>query len=160
MVDEIEAFHGSGNPLSNLHTCPNGCEIQEASTIFPSSEYHFQFKKLKHHNLGKQADLLLLESDTFKVIKKVKEILLETEVLDTWKDKAYEEMLETNHLKYTTCEHIREVLLDTAQTIVEATGDPYWGSRLNVQQTKECLVDYWPRENNMGKILISLRDEF
>ena len=42
-------------------------------------------------------------------------------------------MLETNHLKYTTYEHVREVLLDTAQTIVEAIRDPYWGSGLNIQ---------------------------
>ncbi len=102
----------------------------------------------------------MLESDALKVMKTVKEILLETKVLDIWKARAYEEMLETNCLKYTTCEHVREVLLDTAPTIVEATGDPYWGSGLNVQWTKECLVDYWPRENNMGKILVSLRDEF
>ena len=52
MVDEIKAFHGPGNPLSNLHTYPNGCEIQEASATFPLSEYYFQFKKLKHHDLG------------------------------------------------------------------------------------------------------------
>ncbi len=83
-----------------------------------------------------------MEPNTHKVMKKVKEILPETKVLDTWKDCVYEEMLETNHLKYTACEHIRDILLDTAQTIVETTGDPYWGSGLNVQQTKECLVDY------------------
>ena len=83
MLDEIEAFHGAGNPLSNLHTYPNGCKIKEASTSFPSSEYHFQFKKLKHHNLGEQAHLLLMETDTMKVMRKVKEILLEAKVLDT-----------------------------------------------------------------------------
>ncbi len=44
-------------------------------------------------------------------------------------------------------------------TIVEATGDPYWGSGLNIQQTLDCLPDYWPGENKLGEILMDLRLE-
>ena len=44
MVDEVEAFCGQGNPLSN-HICDHGCEIHDEGTTFPSSEHHFQFKK-------------------------------------------------------------------------------------------------------------------
>ena len=51
-------------------------------------------------------------------------------------------MLVTNQLKYKSCEHARDFLLDCAQTTVEATGNSFWGSGLNIQQTKECLMDY------------------
>ena len=44
-------------------------------------------------------------------------------------------------------------------TIVEATGDPFWGSGLNIQQTLDCLPDYWPGENKLGEILMDLRLE-
>ena len=84
MVDKVEAFQGQGNPLSNLHTCDHGCEIHDEGTTFPSSEHHFQFKKLKHHDLGEEAYRLLMESDTFKVMKRAKELLPEDKLLDSW----------------------------------------------------------------------------
>ncbi len=31
---------------------------------------------------------------------------------------------------------------------------------LNPQQTLECLIDYWPRENKMGQILMEIRSEY
>ncbi len=41
--------------------------------------------------------------------------------------------------------------------LVEVTGDPFWGTGLNVAQTKECLSDYWPGKNIMGQILMDLQ---
>ena len=98
-----------------------------------------------------------MEADTFKVMKRAKELLPEDKLLDLWD--ACEEMLASNHLKYKSCEHVKEALLDSASVIVEATGDPFWGSGLNVQQTKECLPNYWPGENHMGQLLMHLWDE-
>ena len=69
-------------------------------------------------------------------------------------------MLVSNCIKYGSCEHVKEALLDSASVIIEAMGDSFWGSGLNVQQTKECLPNYWLGENHMGKILMCLRDEF
>ncbi len=40
--------------------------------------------------------------------------------------------------------------------LVEGTMNTKWGSGLGPDQTKECLPDYWPGENQMGKILINL----
>ncbi len=96
MVDDIEVFRGSGNPLSNLHVCVEGCEIQDQGMSFPSSKHHYQFKKLKHHNLGKEAYLLLTEADSFRAIKRAKELVPDNKVSDEWKEKAYDEMLKTN----------------------------------------------------------------
>ncbi len=35
----------------------------------------------------------------------------------------------------------------------------YWGTGLNVAKTLECLSDYWPKQNVMGKILMELQSE-
>ena len=52
MMDTVETFRGGKCQLSNLHTCPEGCVIEDKGTTFPSSEHHYQFKKLKHHDKG------------------------------------------------------------------------------------------------------------
>ncbi len=65
-------------------------------------------------------------------------------------------MLESCQLKFTACSHVRDKLLNSRLTIVEATGDPFWGSGLNIQQTLDCLPEFWPGENNLGKILMQL----
>ncbi len=159
-METLETFHGSQCQLSNLHNCPQGCEIQDRGMTFPTSEHHYQFKKLKDHNMGKEAYLLLTEETGFDVIKKAKSLLLDSALSDEWKDKAYNEMLESCRLKFSSCSHVREKLLQSKLIIVEAMGDPYWGSGLNIQQTLDCLPEFWPRDNNLGKILIDLHLEF
>ena len=42
--------------------------------------------------------------------------------------------------------------MHTKLTIAEATRDLYWGTGLSINQTKECLADFWPGENVMGNI--------
>lgn len=69
-------------------------------------------------------------------------------------------MLQTNRLKYEACEHAREALLKSALTIVEAMGDPFWGTGLNVQQMKDCLIEYWPGQNKMRVVLMMVHDEY
>ena len=127
---------------------------------FPSSEYYYQFKRLKHHDLGEEAYLLLTEADSFRAMKKAKELVPNDKVSNKWKEKAYDEMFKTNQLKYQTYKYAHNVLLSSALTIAEATGDPYWGMGLNPQQTLECLMDYWPRENKIGQILMEIRSEY
>ena len=155
----MEAFRGGNNQLSNLHVCPEECEIHDQGTRFLSSEHHYQFKKLKHHDLAEEAHLLLLEEDSFKVICKAKELLPDNKVSDDWKECAVDKMKNSNQLKYTSCVHVKETLLSSALTLVEATGDLFWGSGLNVQHTKECLQEYWPGQNNMGLVLMIVCDE-
>ncbi len=69
-------------------------------------------------------------------------------------------MLQSNRLKYEACEHAREALLQSALTIAEATGDPFWGTGLNVQQMKDCLMQYWPGQNKMGVVLMTIHNEY
>ncbi len=59
-------------------------------------------------------------------------------------------MLCSNQLKYAAYSHVHDALLNTRVTIAEATGDPYWGTGLNVQQILQCLPEYWPGANHIG----------
>ncbi len=104
-MDDVEVFRGGGNPLSNLHVCLEGCEIKDQGISFPSSEHHYQFKKLKHHDMGEQAYLLLLEANSFKAMKKAKELIPDDKTSDEWKAMACNEMQTTNQLKYQACEY-------------------------------------------------------
>ncbi len=159
MADTMEAFRGGSNQLSNLHVCPDSCEIHDQGTTFPSSEHHYQFKKLRHHSLGEEAYLLLTEENSFKAMCKVNDLFPDDKISEDWKEWAVEEMKESNQLKYSSCEHTKCTLMASALTLVEATGDLFWGSGLNVQQTKECLQEYWPGQNQMGTMLMVVHDE-
>ncbi len=43
--------------------------------------------------------------------------------------------------------------------LVEATTNSFWGFDLPPDQTRHTLSDYWPGKNNMGKILVQLRED-
>ncbi len=93
MAETVETFRGGKSHLSNLHICPDGCEIQDAGMTFLSSKHQYQFKKLKHHDLGKEAFLLLTEEDSFKAMKKAESLVPSDKLSDQWKEYVYEEML-------------------------------------------------------------------
>ena len=154
--DTVEAFRGGKCELSNLYACMHECEIKDFGTSFPTSEHHYQFKKLKAHDKGEEAFELLIKEDSFKAMKKVKECLPKSEVSESWKQSAVDEMKATCKLKYQSCVHACTALLNSWITLAEATGNPFWGTGLNVAQTLECIPDYWPGSNHMGKTLIDI----
>ncbi len=112
MQDTIEAFCGGCCELSNLHKCLLGCVIQDKGMTFESSEHHYQFKKLKFHDKGTEAFEILMEEDGFKAMRKAKLAVPDEQVSEDWKATAKVEILESNHLKYNSCAHTREKLLD------------------------------------------------
>ncbi len=149
MQDTVEAFCSGCCELSNLYKCPLGCVIQDKGMTFESSEHQYQVKKLKFHDKGAEAFELLMEEDSFKAMKKAKLAVPDDQVSDDWKVITKVEMLESNHLKYHSCAHAREKLLDSKLILAEAMGDPFW----------ECLSDYWPGKNMLGEILMVVCDE-
>ncbi len=153
MMDMVETFHGGKCQLSNLHTCPEGCVTEDKGTSFPSSEYHYQFKKLKHHDKGAEAYEMLMQEDIFKAMKLAKDAVPDDEVLESWQ--LQQEMIDSCRWKYQACSHTREKLMASKLILAEATGDKFWSSGLNVAQTKECLTEYWPGQNVMGMIFVA-----
>ena len=139
LQDTVEPFCSGKCVLSNLHKCLDGCKIEDLGTKFQMSEQHFQFKKLKFHGLGAEAYEMLMEEDGFKAMKRAKELLLEDKVEQDWKHRAKEEMTNSVQKKFRSCSHAHLKLLDVEMVIAEATGDDYWGTGLNVQQTLEIF---------------------
>lgn len=105
LSDSVEAFHGSKHQLSNLHQCPEGCVIKAHGTEFVTSEHYYQFQKLKDHDQGKTAYLMLVEQDGFKAMCMAHKAVPDDKVTDEWKDKAKDVMLDANRCKYQACEH-------------------------------------------------------
>ncbi len=70
------------------------------------------------------------------------------------------EMLETNILKYKSCKHAKAELLSSKVVLAEATTNVFWGSGLLLEMTIDMLSDYWPGKNNIGKILVLIREDF
>ena len=66
-------------------------------------------------------------------------------------------MKATCKLKYQSCVYVCTALLNLWITLAETTGDPFWGTGLNVAQTLECIPDYWLGSNHMGKILMDIQ---
>ncbi len=75
-----------------------------------------------------------------------------------WKMVALREMETSNSLKFDNYCHAKEVLMEMKRHIVEATSNIYWGSGLPPDLIKSMLSDYWPGENQFGKVLMKLRD--
>ena len=152
----MKAFHGGKNPLSNLHKCPEGCVLHVGENEYVTSKHYYQFHKLMAHDKREEAFSLLKEDNTFKVMQKAQKVLPPDQISDLWRDKMRDKMAMANSIKFHSCTHAMEVLLSCPPIIAEATRDRFWGTGLNETQIVECLSEYWPRENHMGKILMDL----
>ena len=76
-----------------------------------------------------------------------------------WLEKDESVMLDICRKKFCACPHARQSLLESRCEIVEATLDKKWGTGMNKAHTQECLPDFWPGQNLMGKILKAVRTE-
>ena len=155
MAEDVEMFRGSSCELSNLYKCPEGCIIEDQGTTFETSEHHYQFKKLHFHDKAVEAYKMLMQEDSYKAMCMAK-TLVPPEESEAWKATMKEEILHSNRLKYGSCSHTKEKLLVSRFHLVEATGDHFWGTGLNVILTRECLSDYWPGQNVMGTLLMEI----
>ncbi len=152
----VRAFCDGKNLLSNLHKCPEGCVLHVGENKYATSEHYYQFHKLMAHDKREEAFSLLDEDNAFKVMQKAQQLLPPDQISDSWKDEMRDKMAMANSIKFHSCTYAMDVLLSCPLVVAEATGDRFWGTGLNESQTVECLSEYWPRENHMGKILMDL----
>ncbi len=156
----MKAFCGGKSSLSNLHKCPEGCILHVGDNEYSTSEHYYQFHKLMAHDKWEEAYALLEEENAFKVIQTVQCVLPPEQISDNWKSEMQDKMVMANVVKFWDCPHAMEELLACPPLIAEATGDKYWGTSLNEVQMVECISEYWPGENHMGKILMGLQKHF
>ena len=153
----IQVFHGQDNPLSNMFICPEGCSWGDDGTIFNSSEQEFQFEKVVDHGKAEEAYELVEMEDIFCIKACACELILTTDISEEWLNKEEEVLHWACFNKFNACSHACEVLLSSKSELVEGTTDLKWGSGLDPCMTAECLPDYWPGKNKMGKMLKEIR---
>ncbi len=100
----------------------------------------------------------VLEVDSgFQAMKIAGSALPKDEEKLEWKDIALREMEVSNVLKFESCAHARAMLASANSHIVEATSNAFWGLGLPPDLTRITLVEYWPGENQFGKVLMKIK---
>ncbi len=155
----IQPFRRGQNELSNLHVCPEGCAWQTNGQVFEPSEKEFQYRKLVHHEKDDEANHLLEIKSTVEIMQEARKVLTPNALDSSWLEKDESVMLDICWKKFHVCPHARQSLLEIRSEIAEATPDKKWGTGLNEACTQECLPDFWPGQNLMGKILKVIRTE-
>ncbi len=112
--------------------CPKGCQIPNSHHDFLTSEHHYQFKHLCHHGMIDDS-YRVLEAD--KDMKLAHQVLLEEKVQPSWLNMVVDEMLHMNCLKFDSCVHAKQALLNSKVVLEEATTNPFWGSGLPPELT-------------------------
>ena len=133
----VEAFRGGKFPLSNLHKCPHGCKLKDKDGLeYLSSEHHYQNAKLKAHDKAELAESLFTEDNPFKVMQAAQCAIPDDEVLPEWRDKQSKiAMSYANAVKFRSCTHAIETLMESYPLIAEATSNRFWGTGLHLDVT-------------------------
>ena len=78
-----------------------------------------------------------------------------------WNKHKIDIVYQGNKLKFTQCEYLKEILINTApKTLVEASpADKIWGIGLNENDPNAPYPDRWKGQNLLGNILTRLRDD-
>ncbi len=83
---------------------------------------------------------LLEVGSGFEAMKIAHEALPVESSNEEWQLIVLREMLEMNTLKFKSCPHAKEALLESKVVIAEATSDKFWGSGLSPDFTKNYAI--------------------
>jgi ribA/ribD-fused uncharacterized protein len=145
MSTEILGFFGPFRFLSNFWLCP---VVYEGITYRSSEEAYQAAKTLDPEMRRKILDIP--ELDERKMGHRARQFGKQVTLRDDWEDVKFSVMLEILRDKFTRNGDHKESLLVTGDAYLEETnswGDVYWG------------VCKGTGENNLGKILMQIRDE-
>jgi ribA/ribD-fused uncharacterized protein len=141
--DAIYGFFGDYRFLSNFHACPKGVLYKDI--IYPSSEHAYM--SAKSHDISyKQMVLNCGRAENAKKIGR------SVKLRDDWESVKLDVMYEVVSRKFSRDSDLMAQLLNTGdKNLVEMNwwGDRFWGVDANKNG-----------ENNLGKILVSVRNDF
>lgn len=140
--DSVYFFISAFDPLGNF----SSHAVEVWGQIFPTVEHAFQWKKFDGSN-QEWADKVLMARSAWLARKLGRE---GPKMRSDWHEARIEAMTEIIRAKFAQHEDAKKILLKTAnKKIIENSPiDDYWG----------CGSD-GKGENNMGKILMQVRDE-
>ena len=152
--EEVFAFFGELNPLSNFHPCKFTLEGE----TFNSSEQYIQWTKAKYCGDKIAMDRILNCEDAADC----KEVSRDITNLNRkgWMESAETLCFEGIQAKFLQNEHLMEKLLDTGEkTLVEASYDEAWGTGQYLG-SRDCLTESkWKSIGILGRILMRIRSE-
>ena len=152
--EEVFAFFGELNPLSNFHSCKFNLEGES----FNSSEQYIQWTKAKYGGDKIAMDHILNCEDAADC----KEVSRDITNLDRkgWVESAESLCFKGIQAKFLQNDHLMERLLDTGEkTLVEASYDETWGTGQHLG-SRDCLPkSKWKSIGILGRILMRIRSE-
>ena len=152
-VKNVVAFGGRSDILSNFH--PFNFKVHGIE--FSSSEQAYQWgKAVFHDRYGLAREILGIRS-AFRIWLLSKKI----RVSSSWHSRKVDLMRDIIRLKAECCPRFKNSLLATGNKyIVEAVAsDKFWSCGVKKAELRFVNGRNWPGENQMGRLLMELRDQ-
>ena len=146
-------FYSRSSPLSNFFPAP----ITVDGIQYSCSEQYYQVKKAEEHKDYEAADNIMMATDPADMYRFAKKI----QSSDRWKTGTCKVIMEkANIAKFTQNKHLADVLLSTGdKNLVEASpSDTFWCAGVNLRNILSTPRDQWPGNNELGKLLMKIRD--
>ena len=159
---EVILFHSAGEDKGPYRTFSNMAEypIQIEDKRYPTVEHYFQAMKAKEFN-DKEMLQKIMETPSAKAVKalgkKVKNFIKEK-----WDDERLDIMKRAVRAKFVQHPELQKQLMETEQKqIGDADArDLFWGIGTSENTDKSRNPEKWKGQNQLGKIMMSLRAEF
>ena len=152
--EEVFAFFGELNPLSNFHPC----KFTLDGETFNSSEQYIQWTKAKYCG-DKLAMNHILNCEDAADCKEVSRDIINLN-RKGWTESAETLCFKGIQAKFLQNDHLMEKLLDTGEkTLVEASYDETWETGQHLG-SRDCLTkSKWKSIGILGRILMRIRSE-
>jgi ribA/ribD-fused uncharacterized protein len=161
-IEEAVLFHAAGEDKGPFRTFSNMAEypIQIDDRKYPTVEHFFQAEKARSFN-DKEILEKILETPSAKAVKalgkKVKNF-----VKEKWDVDRLDIMKRAVRAKFVQHPELQKQLIETGtKQIGDADArDLYWGIGTSENTEKSKNPEKWKGQNQLGKLLMLLRDEF
>jgi ribA/ribD-fused uncharacterized protein len=159
---EVILFHAAGEDKGPYRTFSNMAEypVQIEDRRYPTVEHYFQAMKAQEFN-DKEILEKILETPSAKAVKalgkKVKNFIKEK-----WDSERLDIMKRGVRAKFVQHPELQKQLIETGnKQIGDADArDLFWGIGTSENTEKSKFPEKWKGQNQLGKILMALRDEF
>jgi len=161
-VEKPVLFSGPGEDKGEFRTFSNQAEypIQISDVRYPTVEHYFQAMKAREFG-DTEIEKKIEGTPSAKAVKalgkKVKNFIKEV-----WDSKRIEIMTRGVKAKFVQHPELQKQLLDTGDRIIgEADArNSFWGIGTSENTEKSGEPSKWKGQNQMGKLLMALRDDF
>ena len=157
LIGNAFAFFGGQSPLSNFHVCNFTMDGIE----YDCEERHYQWEKARFAKRRDLQDAVMSARSPGDVNRVGREINKYIDLTDWHNNHAIDAMTKGLTCKFEQNPHLMDFLNNTGdKLLVEANpNDKFWGCGLSLTEKDKILdVRNWPGENQLGKILTSIRD--